>query len=294
MPNSVAGAYAEKVPLVVLSGAPGKDEANSGMLLHHQVKRIDSQFQVFKEVTCDQTRLDAAARAPDKIARVLANCLRRSEPVYIEIPRDMVGVECASVIPQTPFAPDPEALDACVEDILERLALARSAVLMVGVEVRRYRDRDERSIPVGGWSASTISFACCLTPKLIVDADHTQLRGTTNLALRASAVRQYDPQQNRCRWRIAHRDARKSRRRSPLLDCGRRAHRPRALRLDPLTGAAQNSSPSIRSIGVKPFAPSVLGYRYPGSLPAAPSRQPHRTHRRALLLCQHAAASFMK
>lgn len=143
MVNSVAAAYAEKVPLVVLSGAPGKDEANSGLLLHHQAKRIDSQFQVFKEVTCDQARLDDPARAPADIARVLASCLRRSEPVYLEIPRDMVGADCAAVVPQAPFEPDPEALEACVEDILERLARARSAVLMVGVEVRRYRLEDK-------------------------------------------------------------------------------------------------------------------------------------------------------
>ena len=139
MLNSVAAAYAEKVPLVVLSGAPGKDEANSGLLLHHQAKRIDSQFEIFKEVTCDQARLDDAARAPGDIARVLASCLRRSEPVYLEIPRDMVAVDCAAVVAAPPPVTDREALDACVAEILERLAQARSPVLMVGVEVRRYR-----------------------------------------------------------------------------------------------------------------------------------------------------------
>jgi indolepyruvate decarboxylase len=87
----VAAAYAEKSPLVVLSGGPGKGESRSGLLLHHQAKTLDSQFQIFKEITCDQVRLDDAARAPADIARVLASCLRRSEPVYIEIPRDMVN-----------------------------------------------------------------------------------------------------------------------------------------------------------------------------------------------------------
>ncbi len=97
MVNSVAAAFAEKSPLVVLSGGPGKGESRSGLLLHHQAKTLDSQFQMFKEITCDQVRLDDAARAPADIARVLANCLRHSEPVYIEIPRDMVAVPCAPV-----------------------------------------------------------------------------------------------------------------------------------------------------------------------------------------------------
>jgi indolepyruvate decarboxylase len=138
MVNAVAAAYAEKSPLVVLSGAPGKGEARSGLLLHHQAKTLDSQFQMFKEITCDQVRLDDAARAPADIARVLGNCRRRSEPVYIELPRDMVGEPCAPVIAAAPPVLDDEALDACVEEILARLAQARSPVLMAGVEVRRF------------------------------------------------------------------------------------------------------------------------------------------------------------
>jgi indolepyruvate decarboxylase len=91
MVNAVAAAYAEKSPLVVLSGGPGKGESRSGLLLHHQAKTLDSQFQIFREITCDQVRLDDAARAPADIARVLGQlpCAIR-EPVYIEIPRDMV------------------------------------------------------------------------------------------------------------------------------------------------------------------------------------------------------------
>ena len=138
MINSIAAAFAEKSPLVVLSGGPGKGESRSGLLLHHQAKTLDSQFQIFKEITCDQVRLDDAARAPADIARVLASCLRRSEPVYIEIPRDMVNEPCAPVVPEAPQPVDPDALAACVDEILARLAGARSPVLMAGVEVRRY------------------------------------------------------------------------------------------------------------------------------------------------------------
>ncbi len=138
MVNAVAAAFAEKSPLVVLSGGPGKGEARSGLLLHHQAKTLDSQFQIFREITCDQVRLDDAERAPADIARVLASCLRRSEPVYIEIPRDMVALPCAPVIAAVATAPDQDALNACVDEILERLHSANSPVLMAGVEVRRY------------------------------------------------------------------------------------------------------------------------------------------------------------
>lgn len=143
MINSVAAAYAEKSPLVVLSGGPGKGESSSGLLLHHQAKTLDSQYRIFEEITCDRVVLDDAGRAPADIARVLRNCLKHSRPVYIEIPRDMVAVACDVVPPLVPPAVDPEALAACADEVLRRLAEAERPVLMVDVEVRRYGLEDK-------------------------------------------------------------------------------------------------------------------------------------------------------
>jgi indolepyruvate decarboxylase len=52
--DSVAGAYAERSPVVVIAGAPGARERTSGFLLHHQARTIDTQLAVFREITCDQ------------------------------------------------------------------------------------------------------------------------------------------------------------------------------------------------------------------------------------------------
>ncbi len=136
--NTVAGAYAERVPLVVLSGAPAAHEAASGLLLHHQVKTLDSQWRLYEELTVDRARLDDAARAPEQIARVLDAALARSRPVYLEIPRDMPAVDCAPVPVTPPAAVDAERLAACADELLARLRNAKRPVLMVGVEVRRY------------------------------------------------------------------------------------------------------------------------------------------------------------
>jgi indolepyruvate decarboxylase len=136
--NAVAGAYAERVPLVVLSGAPAAHEAASGYLLHHQVKTLDSQWRLFEELTVDRARLSDAQRAPQQIARVLDAALARSRPVYLEIPRDMPGRPCAAVPTSESDSPDPERLSACADELLARLARAQRPVLMVGVEVRRY------------------------------------------------------------------------------------------------------------------------------------------------------------
>ena len=136
--NSVAGAYAERSPVVVIAGAPGARERASGYLLHHQVRTVDTQLAVFKEFTCDQAVLTDAATASTEIARVLRSALERSLPVYIEFPRDMVNarVEPVPRLPQR--VADPEALAECAEEILARIANASSPVLMVDVEIRRY------------------------------------------------------------------------------------------------------------------------------------------------------------
>ncbi len=138
MVNPVAGAFAEKSPVVVVSGAPGKSESGRGLLLHHQVKTIDSQLAIFREVTCDQARLDDASTAPARIARVLRNCLTYSQPVYIELPRDMVNVPCEPVVAAAELPFDEDALEACAGEILRRLRDAERPVMMVGVEVRRF------------------------------------------------------------------------------------------------------------------------------------------------------------
>lgn len=136
--NAVASAYAEKSPLVVISGAPGVEERKRGLLFHHQTKTIASQRAMFHEVTCDQATLEDPASASAEIARVLRSCLEQSRPVYIELPRDRVAAPCAPVpvLPPTPC--DAEALGACADEVLARLRAARAPVLMVGVEVRRF------------------------------------------------------------------------------------------------------------------------------------------------------------
>lgn len=143
MVNPIAAAFAEKSPVVVISGAPGKGEAQRGLLLHHQAKSLDSQLRIYEEITCAQACLTDARTAPAEIARVLRTCMDCSQPVYLELPRDMVGVSCEPVVPAAEPAFDAEALAACADEVLARLRAARSPVLMIGVEVRRFGLEDK-------------------------------------------------------------------------------------------------------------------------------------------------------
>jgi indolepyruvate decarboxylase len=136
--NSIAGAYAERSPVVVIAGAPGARERVSGFLLHHQARTVDTQLAVFKEITCDQAVLTDPATAPAQIARVLRSAREISLPVYLEFPRDMVAAEVEPIVALPPRTPDPDALAECVDEILERIAAASAPVAVVDVEIRRY------------------------------------------------------------------------------------------------------------------------------------------------------------
>ncbi|MGD9924447.1 MAG: indolepyruvate/phenylpyruvate decarboxylase [Pseudorhodoplanes sp.] len=136
--NAVAGAYAERSPVVVIAGAPGARERQSGLLLHHQARTVDTQLAVFREITCDQAVLTDPATAPAEIARVLHNAREQALPVYIEIPRDMVDVKCAAVRALKRPRVDADALAECVDEIMARLRAAKRPVLVVDVEIRRY------------------------------------------------------------------------------------------------------------------------------------------------------------
>jgi indolepyruvate decarboxylase len=136
--NPIAGAYAERSPVVVIAGAPGARERASGFGLHHQARSLDTQMAVYREITCDQAVLTDPETAPAEIARVLRSARERSLPVYIELPRDMTGAPMAPV-PVLPSRPaDPEALAECADEIIEKLAQASAPVILVDVEVRRY------------------------------------------------------------------------------------------------------------------------------------------------------------
>src|SRR5262249_33013590 len=123
MCNSIAGAYAEKSPVVVISGAPGVDERRSDPLLHHRVRDFNTQREVFEKITVASTSLDDPLTAFREIDRCLAACERFKRPIYIELPRDRVRAKCP--YPYQPGTEKPvsnrqalhEALDEAAEMI---------------------------------------------------------------------------------------------------------------------------------------------------------------------------------
>jgi indolepyruvate decarboxylase len=135
MANAVAGAWAEQVPLLMLSGAPGVAERKGEPLLHHRVKDFDTQLRVYSDLTVIQEVLDNPHTAADQIDAVIARMISEQRPGYIEVPRDMVGVTInpPSGDLEISLPPvDSERLAAAVEDALEQLIRADRPVIIAG------------------------------------------------------------------------------------------------------------------------------------------------------------------
>ncbi|MCI0627161.1 MAG: indolepyruvate/phenylpyruvate decarboxylase [Acidobacteria bacterium] len=140
MVNSVACAYAEKSPLVVISGGPGTLEKRRGILVHHEVKSYESQWKVYNEVVEYGAVLDNPRTAAAEIRKALDIALKLMRPVYLEVPRDMVFSEISEPenFEALGLKVDDGALAEATEEILDRLIASRHPVLVVGVETHRF------------------------------------------------------------------------------------------------------------------------------------------------------------
>jgi indolepyruvate decarboxylase len=143
--NSVAGAYAEKSPVIVLSGSPGLSERAHNPLLHHKVRDFSTQFKVFEEITVASAVLDDPLTAFREIDRVIEAALRYKRPVYLEIPRDQVLAR--QVTPhKTPVGlppSDPGALREAIDEAEALLVAAERPMILADVEIHRFGLQDE-------------------------------------------------------------------------------------------------------------------------------------------------------
>src|SRR5574341_1861305 len=93
MVNAIAQAYAERSPVLVLSGAPEISHRDPDALLHHRVKTFASQLRVYREVTGLAVTLDDPAHAIAEVDRVIDSVLASKRPGYIEMPRDLIRAD---------------------------------------------------------------------------------------------------------------------------------------------------------------------------------------------------------
>jgi len=188
--NPIAGAFAEKSPVVVISGAPGMNERDKNPLLHHKVREFDTQKRVFDEITVASAVLDDPATALAEIDRVLHAAVRYKRPVYLEIPRDLTAV------PGLPHhrtrevheTSEPLALAEAVAEAAAMMNAARQPVILADVEVHRFAMQADVLALI---ERANIPFAATILGKSVLSEQHPLYLGIYEGAMGRDEVRAY-------------------------------------------------------------------------------------------------------
>ena len=188
--NTTAEAFAEKSPVVVISGAPGIKEREKNPLLHHKVREFDTQKKVFEQLTVASTVLSDPQTALQEIDRVLHAALRYKRPVYIELPRDLVT---APGIPhhrprEIHETSNRRVLHAALAEAEAMINAAKKPVIIADVEVHRFGLPD---VLVKLAEKTNIPVAATLLGKSVIGEQHRFYLGVYEGAMGREEVRQY-------------------------------------------------------------------------------------------------------
>ncbi len=188
--NGIAGAYAEYVPVVAITGSPAIKKQSSGALLHHTLGTGDFTMfaQMFEKITVAQAYL-TAENATTEIDRVLHTCLLKKQPVYISLPTDVALAEVT--VPSSEFVPlvaesDRATLDEALDVSVKMLESAEKPVILADIGVDRYRLHHELRdlLAATGYPYATMSMG-----KALLEETHPQYIGIYNGAVSDNDVR---------------------------------------------------------------------------------------------------------
>src|SRR6266487_3562581 len=209
--NPTAQAFAEKSPLVVISGAPGIKERKKNDLLHHKVRNYDTQLEIFKQITVDSILINDTTTAVQGIDRVLSSVLRYKRPAYIELPRYMVSVPIFTPQKQQhqkkqlQQQADSSSLNETMmeigsisdltslhEALSEATAMINSSdkpVIVVGIEIHRFGLQEKLLQLI---DKTKIPFVSTVLSKSMINEDHPSFLGVYEGAMGGyESVREY-------------------------------------------------------------------------------------------------------
>lgn len=143
--NPIAGAFVERVPVVLINGAPSIKRTllleQTGFSAHHFISGRQTDLQAFEYITTAAVRVDSPDLAPMLIDYALTQCITERRPVYIELLEDMVDLKCPC--PKGKLTPaktmsDDKTLNDAIQNIKGKLQAAKYPLIWLGVEVDRF------------------------------------------------------------------------------------------------------------------------------------------------------------
>ena len=142
--NGVAGAAAERLPVIMVSSSPNTNDAGENHILHHTVGSHDftAQYEVFRQVTCVAVRIQHPANAPAMIDEAISTALRERKPAYIEIPCNLSAAPCSPPAPFSTLQPGQVSNARMLADAVSRatdlITDAKKPILLAGAHLRPY------------------------------------------------------------------------------------------------------------------------------------------------------------
>ncbi|MFI5324448.1 MAG: thiamine pyrophosphate-binding protein, partial [Thermodesulfobacteriota bacterium] len=119
--NAIAGAYAEDLSVIIISGGPNTNSELENHLLHHTCGEVNYGYQrdIFSHATAMSVIVRHLEDAPYLIDKAIEECVFKRKPVYLEIPCNIAGLK----IPQPNrqyFIKDPVSHPDALEEAVER------------------------------------------------------------------------------------------------------------------------------------------------------------------------------
>jgi indolepyruvate decarboxylase len=140
--SGIAGAYAEHVPVILITGSIPLRSIERGLGMHHSTGdgTWDRFLGAFAQVTAAQAKL-TPHNAVTEIDRLILTAWWEKLPVYMELPSDIAYLDI-----EVPAAPlmlaeppsDPERLKSCAAAIAGRLSNAKSPAILADQDADRY------------------------------------------------------------------------------------------------------------------------------------------------------------
>jgi len=141
--NAIAGAYAEDLPVIAISGGPNTNSAAEYELLHHTLGKIDYGYmrEIFGRVTVESVQITNPLDAPTQIDFAIDSALKHSKPVYLEVASNIANSPISKPYEMTftrRWKTNERSLAAAVEHAAALLNDAAKPVMVAGVQLRSF------------------------------------------------------------------------------------------------------------------------------------------------------------
>ncbi len=140
--NGIAGAHAEHVPVICISGMPPLNAIRNRRVLHHTsgTGKYEDVLNCMAQFTAAQARI-TPAKAAVEIDRLLRTALRERQPVYLQLPSDITQLEIdapAEPLSTHTYNGDVQQTERAVELLAARIASAKRPALLVDADAHRF------------------------------------------------------------------------------------------------------------------------------------------------------------